>query len=52
VRATRADGTELAWSMRVRLDTRAEAAVWRAGGSLPAAIAAIRATTADKEAPA
>jgi aconitate hydratase len=43
VRATRADGTGSAWSMRVRLDTRAETAVWRAGGALPAAIAGIRA---------
>ena len=51
VRAVRADGTELAWVMRVRLDTPAETAVWRAGGSLPAAIAAIR-TRAEREAPA
>ena len=52
VRATAADGTERAWSMRVRLDTRAKTEVWRAGGSLPAAIAAIRASVrARREAP-
>jgi aconitate hydratase len=51
VRAVRTDSTELAFPMRVRLDTRAETTVWRAGGSLPAAIGSIRTSSGARRQP-